>query len=846
VGKVALRGLLARKLRLALTALAVALGVTLIAGTYVFTDTINGSFDKIFQQIDRGTDVAIKPNNDLSGNDDPAPMPGSVLTAVRKVDGVAAAEGAIFSAGGTFRKGDGEKLKGQGFNAIASISNLERFRAFAPTQGRFPSAAGEVAIPKGSADANGFKVGDKIFIGGSAPKKLYTITGIVEIPGVSLGGGTIAVLTLPEAQRVTGKVDAFDEIDVAAAPGVSGAVLKQRIAQVVPPQVDVRTGQEDAEKQSQDIRKDFLSFIRTALLAFAGISLFVGAFIIFNTFSITVQQRTREFALLRMLGAKRKQILRAVLAEGIVIGILGSLAGVALGILTASGLKALFKAVGADLPSTGMVLEARTVIVSLLVGTIVTLLATMAPALRATRVPPMAALQEGYVRLGRRSRLATPLAAALTTLGIVLMAIGLFATADSSAALSLLGGGALATFLGVALLSPRMVGPLANLIGRPIERARGLTGRLARENSVRQPGRTAVTAAALMVGVALVTFASIFAAGAKTTVREAVTNGSQAQAVVQNEDGFSSFSHGATRAVAATPGVREVAAVRFGEGRVDGEKRTITGVDPATFSSLYRAGWKEGSDATMRSLGPGETIVSKGYSESQDTKVGDTLTVATGLRKTLRLKVIGILDDKGGLTANLTVPNQVLEQDFGFRKDGFVLVGFDSGRTDAATLAAVKKQLSAQFPEAEALTNNEFIKQQEGQVDQLLGLIYALLALAIIVSLFGIVNTLVLSITERTRELGMLRAVGMSRRQVRRVIRYEAVITAVIGGIIGLGLGIVLSILVTRAIDDFSLSIPVGQLVFVLILSALAGVLAAILPARRASRLDVLESLAYE
>jgi putative ABC transport system permease protein len=426
------------------------------------------------------------------------------------------------------------------------------------------------------------------------------------------------------------------------------------------------------------------------------------------------------------------------------------------------------------------------------------------------------------------------------------MALGLFGSMKAGQALSLLGGGALATFLGVALLSPRLVGPLAGLIGRPIERLRGLTGRLARENSVRQPGRTAVTAAALMIGVALVTFASIFAAGAKTTVREAVTNGSQAQAVVQNEDGFSSFSHAATQAVAATPGVRDVAAVRFGQGRVDGQKKTVTGVDPATFASLYRSDWKDGSNATMRALGPGETIVSKGYADGQGTKVGDALTVQTGLRKTLKLRVIGIIDDRGGLTADLTVPNSVLERDFGFRKDGFVLVGFDSGRTDAPTLAAVKGHLAANFPEAQALTNEQFIKQQEGQVDQLLGLIYALLALAIIVSLFGIVNTLVLSITERTRELGMLRAIGMSRRQVRRVIRYEAVITAVIGGIIGLALGVVLSILVTRAIDDFSLSIPVGQLIFVLILSALAGVVAAVLPARRASRLDVLESLAYE
>jgi putative ABC transport system permease protein len=844
--KIALRGLLARKLRLALTALAVALGVTLIAGTYIFTDTITKSFDNIFTQTNRGTDVAITPNDDLSGDENPPPIPARVLQQVRQVDGVAEAEGSVFSQGGSFRKADGSKLKGQGFNAIAGAHDVQRFETFAPTDGHLPRTADEVAIPKATADNNDFRVGDKLQIQDAAPKKTYTISGIVTIAGVdSFGGGVIAVLTLPEAQRMTGKGDAYDEIAVAGKPGVSAAQLKQRIAPILPRNVEARTGSEQAQKQTRDIKTGFLDVLRTALLAFAGISLFVGAFLIFNTFSITVAQRTREFALLRVLGAKRRQVLRSVLGEGLVIGIVGSAVGLVLGIGVAAGLKALFRAFGADLPSTNTVIETRTIIVSLVVGTVVTLISTLAPAFRATRVPPLAALREGLTAEQKRSRFAFPLAIVLTLGGLALMALGLFGSAKASAALSLMGVGAAFTFLGVAFLSPRLVGPIAGFVGKPFERFRGITGRIARENTVRFPGRTAVTAGALMVGVALVTFASVFAAGAKTTIRDAVHNGSRAQAVVESTN-FGSFSHEATQAVAKVPGVEKIAALRTAQAKVGDKKTSVSGIDPATFPDLYHAGWKQGNDDVLRALGPGQVVVTKKYAEDHDVKVGDVLNVKTAKVDKLPLKVTGIIDDKGGLYSALTVSNDVIERSFGATKDSFVFVGYSATADPKQTKAAIDHLLDSRFPEAEAKTNQEFIDQQEGQIQQLLNLIYALLGMAIIVSLFGIVNTLVLSISERVRELGLLRAIGMSRRQVRRVIRYEAIITAEIGAVIGVVLGIVLSVLVTRAIDDFKLSIPWATLVVLLILAAAAGVFAAILPARRAAKLDVLESLAYE
>ena len=410
-----------------------------------------------------------------------------------------------------------------------------------------------------------------------------------------------------------------------------------------------------------------------------------------------------------------------------------------------------------------------------------------------------------------------------------------------------MGFGAVATFLGVAFLSPRLVGPIAGFVGRPFERLRGITRPLARENTVHSPGRTAVTAERPDGRVALVTFAWCSPPAPKTTIPR---RGDQRLQGPGRDPEHDTSARSRRRPRPRSPrcrASREVASVRFAQGRRSlGDKRSVTGIDTRTLPDLYKSGWKQGSDLTFRTLGPGEVIVAKKFAEDKSIKVGDTLRVETAKRLVLPLKVTGIVDDKGGLLGQLTVPEDVAERDFGARKDSFAFVGYNGTRPAKAVKADIDKLLNDKFPEAESKTNQQFIKDQEGQVDQLLTLIYALLAMAIIVSLFGIVNTLVLSISERTRELGLLRAIGMSRRQVRRVIRYEAIITAQIGAVIGMALGIVLSILVTRAIDGFKLSIPIGALITLLILAAVAGVFAAILPARRASRLNVLESLAYE
>jgi putative ABC transport system permease protein len=847
VRRVSLKGLLARRTRLLLTALAVALGVTLIAGTYVFTDTINGSFDTIFTESYKGTDAVITPHQAGGGGDDEEEVPpikASVLEQVRRTPGIAAADGGIFSEGATILGKDGEPVGvGGAPRFIASVHDNDRFSVFGISDGRLPQADDEVALIKATVDKEGFELGDEIPIQAETPRRDYKLVGVMEIAGVeSFGGAVAAMFTLPEAQRLAGKVGEFDEIDASADPGVTPDELKARLQQTVPASLTVRTGSEQAASQSKDIR-DNLGFLRTALLAFAGIALFVGAFIIFNTFSITVAQRTREFALLRTLGAKRRQIMVSVLTEGLVIGVLGAAAGLGLGVALSQGLKALFDAVGFALPSNGTVVASRTVIVSLLVGTLVTLFSSVVPAVRATRVPPVAALREGAVLPpGRGARFVTPLAVLLCVGAVVLLCIGLFADLKSGPALSFVGGGAAAAFIGVALLSPRLVAPLAAVIGRPLERMFGLTGRLARENAVRQPGRTAATAAALMVGVTMFAFASIFAASAKTTIRDAIDQGLTAQVIIQSTDGFSPMSPKIAEAAAGLDGVGTVSPVRFTSARAVGKRRSLIGIDPKTFGAVYHV--ESGDDALAR-LGPGTAVVSTDLADNEGLGAGDTVRVRAAGDRTVALRIVGVLDDQGLLRGDFTVTNDELEKSFAVDKDGLVFVDTPPGRAEPVQ-AALGKLLDRDFPQAEALSRSEFSDDFAGRIDTLLALIYALLALTVIVALFGIVNTLVLSITERTRELGMLRAIGTSRRQIRGMIRMEAIIMGLIGGILGIVLGTVLALLVSRTVDDLKLSIPVGAVLALLVLAGVAGVLASVIPARRAARLDVLQALAYE
>jgi putative ABC transport system permease protein len=850
VTKVALRGLAARRMRAFTTWLAIFLGVALVAGTYVLTDTINESFSDIFSESLKGTDVAITARQDVQSEEaGPPGFPARLIDRVRGVDGVAAAAGSVF-ASGRFVDSKGDPI-GHSFapNFIASLLP-GRFETLQVVEGRAPRTPREVTIDTQTADTGNLRVGGTMRLAGAHEAKSYRIVGLTKLGDTSFGGAGIAELVLPEAQRITDRVGQFDQISVAAANGVSPEQLRDRIARVMPHQVQVETGDQAAQRQTDDIATN-LSFLRIALLVFAGVSLFVGSFQIFNTFSITVAQRTREFGMLRTLGASRRQLLATVVLEALVLGLLGAVLGIAGGVGFAFGINELFKAVGIDLPNTGTVVTLRTVIVSLIVGVVVTLVAAVVPALRATRVTPMAALREAELQDTKpRGRAVTVVALVVGLAGLAMMLIGLFGgIQDSGGAAGLLGGGAALMLFGVSLFSPRLVRPLASLTGRPLERLRGLTGRLARENAMRKPGRTATTAAALMIGLALVVFVTIFAAGLKSSVAKTIDESFRGEIVLQNSDGFSPIPREAVKRAAQVDGVDTVSSITYATGALPhgGGDVRLAAVDPRTLGTVLAVTFKSGDPSALFGLGPDDVLLTDTFARDRGLKIGDTLRVRTPLERTATFRVRGTVKGELDLLGKAIIDRSAT-RDFGRLQPSLALARLKPDASPKRVQAAMDAALKQDFPTVEVQNQSQLKDQQEQQVNSLLGLVYALLSLAVIVSLFGIVNTLALSIHERTRELGMLRAVGMSRRQVRTMVRYEAVITALIGAILGTVLGVIFAALVSRPLADegFELSYPIPTLIILLVLAALAGVVAAIGPARRASRLDVLRALAYE
>ncbi|HEY8865413.1 MAG TPA: ABC transporter permease, partial [Solirubrobacteraceae bacterium] len=555
-----------------------------------------------------------------------------------------------------------------------------------------------------------------------------------------------ALVTLRQAQQLTGNEGKLQTIDATTEPGVTAQQLKARIRAVLPKSVDVRTGKEQAKKQSGDIR-DHLGFLRVALLAFAGVAVFVGGFTIFNTFSITVAQRKREFAMLRTLGASRRQVLTAVVAEALMIGLIASALGLLAGIGYSKGIRGLFVAFGIDLPSSGTVVAARTVVVSMLVGVIVTLAASLGPSLRATRVAPLEALREGMGSTRRRSGRITGLAGGLCVLGVALMAYGLFGVSDSSSALSLIGLGAVVVFLGAAILSPLLVRPLASAAGAPLVRFRGLPGQLARENAMRNPGRTAITAAALMVGLALVTFVSVFAEGLKAGIGNTIDRNFRGDFVMQNTNGFEPIPAAAAESVARLPGVAIVSPWRTSVGKIQGAPGThqATGLDPATANQVLSLEWKQGSPQTLASLGPNDTVVDKGFADQEKIKLGDVLKVTTPTGAHVALKVKGTVKDNANFLGDFIVTLPTLTQRFGEKRDAIAVVKLAKGADVNAVRKRIDAILTSKFPTTESLNQHELKKKQASNLNQLLALVYALLSLAVIVSVFGIVNTLVLT-----------------------------------------------------------------------------------------------------
>ncbi len=849
---VALRGLAGRKLRAILTALAIILGVAMISGTYVLTDTIDKAFKTVFTEAYASSDAVITGKEAFTTDTgQPPPFPESVLADVRALPGVASAVGGI-SDSAQLTKKNGDTVSTQGAPSLAFGIDFAdpRFNALKLTAGNWPSGPREVAIDAGTADKNGYEVGDTIGVVAKGPAEQFTITGIAKYGSIdSIGSATIAAFTIPEAQRLFNKVGKLDGVQVASKPGVTPQQLVDQINPILPSGTEVQTGDQQAEDQTKDI-EGFTKFIRYFLLAFGGIALFVGAFVIFNTLSITVAQRVREFATLRTIGASRRQILGSVILEAFVIGLIASVIGLFLGLGLAKGLNSVLASFGLDLPQAGTVFGTRTVIVSLIAGTLITVLAGIFPAIRATRVPPIAAVREGATLPRSRFSKFSPFIAAITViLGVLLLVYGSFVHGIGvGQRLGALGVGCLILFVGVALISSYIVKPLARIIGWPARRFGGASGRLAQENSIRNPSRTASTAAALMIGLALITFVAVLASGLRDSVGQAISDQVSADFVVVSDDGFTPFEPAADAAVAAVPGA-EAVGVRGDRGKSFGKQENVTGVDPTTIASVYVFDWRDGgSDAVLRDLGRNGAVIEQAFANDHNLSVGETFSVLTPAGKTADLTVKGIYEAPPffKMLGEVTMPVKTFDSVFESPKNLYTFVNTEGGATPEAEQQLQKALVP--FPSVKLDTQAGFTKSQQAAINPFLNLLYVLLALSVIVSLFGIVNTLVLSVFERTRELGMLRAVGMTRRQVRGMIRQESVITAMIGAVLGMVLGLFLAALVTGALSSEGVvfSVPVISLIVFLVIGVLAGIVAAIFPARRAARLNVLEALQYE
>jgi putative ABC transport system permease protein len=840
-----IKGLVAHKVRLGLTALSIVMGVAFVAGTFILTDTMGRAFDNLFATVNKGVAVEVSgvpkfesngPGGDTAGTAER--VPASLLDSIRQVDGVRAAQGNISGYAQLVDKKGKAIVTGGAPTLGVTWSDDPELNPLVLREGHAPHGSSQIVVDAHTAKAHDLTVGDTVTVLLQGPPMKATIVGIVGFGQAdNLGGATLVAFDLPTAEVALNGGGKFDAIDVTAEPGVSAQELKSRINKVLPADFQAKTGEEAAQKTSDDI-KQALSFFNIALLVFAAVALFVGAFIIFNTFQILVSQRTRELALLRALGASPAQVRRSVIAEAIVVGLFASALGLGFGFALALGLKALLKAFGIDLPSTTLQLLPRTIIAAFVVGVGTTLVASIMPAIRASRVAPIAAMRESQPADYRPSPRRIVTGAIVTVLGAGILMFGLFGGASNAAAM--VGLGAATVFFGVAVLSPLIVRPVARFVGAPLSK---ISGKLGRENAVRNPKRTASTAAALMIGLGLVAFVGIFAQSIKASSDKILKETMKADYIVSTSQ-FTGFSQDVATRLRSDPAFSTVSEFRQGTFGLRGRATSIQGVDPATVQDVVKVDMKAGS---VSALGDGDVLVFEDAATSHGWKLGDSFEASFARTGKQRLHIVGIYTDDrilGPFVVNLAT----FDRNFVEQLDMVVLVKTASGvRASEARRAA--DRVAGEFPNVKLEDQAQFRKSQAAQIDQLLGLITALLGLAIVIAVIGIINTLGLSIYERTREIGLLRAVGMIRKQVKRMVRWEAVLISVFGALLGTAIGIFFGWAMVQALSSqgiTELAIPGGRLLVYVLVAALIGVAAAIWPARKAAKLDVLSAIAYE
>ncbi|HJR38996.1 MAG TPA: FtsX-like permease family protein [Nocardioidaceae bacterium] len=837
-----IRGMLAHKLRLILTATSIALGVAFLSGTLMLSSSMQRAFDDLFASVEGGSDTvvrAVSDNDDQVAENERPPVPVDVLDKVMAVGGVATAEGRV-EGYALITDSDGKPIQPNGAPTVGTNLSVDPgLRGdIALRSGHAPRGPDQVVVDASSAKKGDLEIGSTVRILFRGADETFTVVGIAGFGDADdLGGSTTAFFELPTAQRLMGETGVFDTIVIEADDGVTPEELTDRVGSTLPGGLEALTGDAVAAERAADV-KDGLGFFTTMLIGFAGIALFVGSFIIWNTFSMQVAQRTRELALLRAIGATRRQVLRTILTEAVVLGAAASAIGVVLGVALAHGLSSLFEVFGFTMPALTTALEPRTVLVGLLVGTLTTVVAAVSPARRATRVLPVEALRDAAPTAHRSSRLRIAIGAVLTTGGVAGMLLALLGSASAA----VLAVGVVAATLGVTTLAPVFMRALAAVVGWPL-RAVGMPGALARQNAMRNPKRTASTAMALVIGLTLVVTVSVFAASLKASFSDVLTRSTNADLYVLTPTSQSpGFSPEVVTTVRQVDGVEIVSPTGFGTGRFAGDNDDFTSVDPVTVEAALDLGMVEGDAGELSDDG---VLVREDLAAEHGWSVGDTIPGDFPGGRDVPLEIQGIYDGKGFVNTAYTVTGAAHTRFYPQRLEGTTVVIVEDGADVAAVQSDVEAAI-ADRPDATVMDQEEFQGAMSSVIDQMVGLVTVMLMLAVVIALLGIVNTLALAVFERTRELGLLRAVGMTRRQVRAMVRWESVVISSIGALLGVGLGTGLGLALVKAVEDQGIeriAVPGSQVMVYVAAAALAGVVAAIAPARRASNVDVLRAV---
>jgi putative ABC transport system permease protein len=833
IAKVTLRNLASHKLRLALTAVAVILGVSFVAGAMILTDTMSKQFDDIFAKVGKGVAVDVRARKVVDAGDDEQvssapPVPASVLDTVRAVDGVRDPVGNVVGYAAVIGE-NGKVVATQGppQMGVNSVGGGD----YAMKSGRAPRGPAEVAIDENTAVKAGYTIGDEARILVQGPTQRMTVVGIVSTG--NLMGATVTVFDTETAQRLLLKPGYFSDISMGST-GPGEAELRDRVARVLPGDLEAITGTTLREEAKSDVAQ-LLSFIRYFLLIFALISIFVGGFIIFNTFSMLVAQRTRELALLRAIGAARKQVTRAVIGEAIAVGVVGSTIGLAAG----AGLALVLQALSGIEGSGGLVFTPTPVLWSYAVGVLVTVVAAYFPARRAAKIPPVAAMRDDVALPQRSLRIRIGIGSVLTLAGAALMGLGLAGVLSGNPLIPI-GIGAFLVFLGVAMLAPVISRPVVRVLGAPFPLLFRTPGRLAQQNALRNPRRTAATAAALMIGLALVTMVNVLGSSMSASIDRAIENQFGADYMVMSETA-NGFGQDVVTAVAGTQGVTRATAYYAGNMNIDGKRTAYVAGDTAGLAVASRIKLLSGGT----DLGADGMLVDEDTAKARGWAVGGTVRAQFPDGAAQRLRIAGVY------ATNQLLGPRVLPMSLHtahIARPLAMVVLVNAATPDAATKAAIERSLR-DHPNLKVQDQSGVKAQARRQIDQFVGLLTMLLTMSIIIAAVGVINTLALSVIERTREIGLLRAVGTSRRQLRRMIRLESVVIAVFGAALGIAVGVAFGTAIQRALVDEGLdvlSIPVSTLAIYVLVAAVIGMLAALWPAWRAGRMDVLKAIATE